>query len=113
KPIERPPAPPTHSISDTSAIGSKYSDRTRAPSVLQVFSLRRDGRSRFGELRRVNRDVRLHISQLDSISTRHPRKGPLERQFDPGNVPIIIEVDLRGDPAHRRVGVAHDAREQA
>src|SRR5262245_25620750 len=71
------------------------------------------GRSRLAELRRVDRDIRLHLGQLDGITTGHPCEGPLERHLDTGDVPIIIEVELRRHAAHRRVGVANDPSEQA
>src|SRR5436305_8918738 len=66
---------------------SAFPCRASAEAIL----LWRYRRSRLGELRRVDRDIRLHLAELDDIPAGHPRKRPLERHFHAGDVPIIIE----------------------
>src|SRR6266487_840735 len=73
--------------------------------LLLLFARRRWGRP--GEFRRVNRDVWLHLSQLNSCLPVRPGRGPAERHLDAGDLAIIRVVNLRGNTADRRVGKAH------
>src|SRR6266849_9279507 len=67
---------------------------------------------RSGELRGVNRDVRLHVAQLELRSPVQPRDGPAKRHPDAGDLAIIRVVNLRDKAADRRPGKAYQPHEQ-
>src|SRR5579862_5094193 len=69
-------------------------------------------RRRFDELRVVNRDVRLYFRKRILLAPAYPSVVPLEGHHNPRHGPIIGVVDLRGNAADRRIGVAHHANQQ-
>src|SRR5262249_39315180 len=56
-------------------------------------------RSRFAELRLINRHVRFDFVQHNRIASVQPRIGYAKRELDSVDVAIIGEVNLRGDAA--------------
>src|SRR5216117_2925594 len=69
-----------------------------------------DGRP--GELRRVNGDVRPHVSQLECGPAVQPADSPAERHLDTSNLAIVRVVDLRHEATDGGLGKAYQSHEQ-
>src|SRR5437016_1563154 len=77
------------------AVRRRGSSVAHETALLRLFAYRGWHRW-FGELRSINRGIRLNFGQLEGILAVQPREDELIGQLDSGHIAIIREVNLCG-----------------